>query len=412
MVLNTSFTYKNDELYVDWVPVKKIIEAVGTPAYIYSFSQILANYQAIQKAFARIQGHIRYSAKANANLSILRFLIQQGAGIDTVSAGEIFRALEAGAKPEDIVFAGVGKRPDEIRYALEKGIGWFNVENVGELVHINRIAQELNLKSVQVALRLNPEITANTHPYIATGHGGAKFGLTETVIRDVLDHQSAYPNLHFRGLHIHIGSQLRDTTPTQKAVQKVVALADEYESIDTLNLGGGIPVAYRPDEILPDAEAFVSAIEQDIKDYHIMIEPGRSIIANTGILVSELIYIKKHAAQTFYIVDASMTELMRPALYQAYHHIAPVSIHNPQTETVQIVGPVCETTDVLGTDRLLPFCEPGDLLAIFTAGAYGNVMASHYNARTAPVEVAVDLSSEEWHIIRQRETWQDLIRGE
>lgn len=413
MTLNNSIQYKSNALHIDEIPVADIVREVGTPVYIYSLKRALANYERIQSAFADFDAHIHYSAKANANLAILRALIQAGAGIDAVSGGEIHRAITAGAAPENIVFAGVGKTRDEITYAVVSGVGWFNVENVAELQYIQDAAEKCQREQVNIALRLNPEVTASTHPYIATGHGGAKFGLTAEVITDILARQNTYPRLKFAGLHIHIGSQLGDVEATHTAVKKALDLIAPYPEIRTLNIGGGFPAAYQTGQTLPDIAEFAAAIKPLVKDYTLLLEPGRSIIADAGVLITQILYVKQQAGQTFYIVDASMTELIRPALYKAAHEIIPVSQQgNGEGNTVQIVGPVCETTDVLGRDVPLPTMQPGDLLAVLTAGAYGMVMSSNYNARPRPAEVILNSEGSTWHIVRQRETWEDLLSSE
>jgi diaminopimelate decarboxylase len=411
-MFNQSIRYQNDELYCDELAVAEIVAQCETPTYLYSLPRALANLRRVQTAFAELQPHIHYSAKANANLSVLRTLIEAGAGIDTVSGGEIYRALRAGAKPSGIVFAGVGKTPDELRYAVKQGVGWFNVENVAELDYINTFAGDAKREPVRIALRLNPEVTANTHPYIATGHGGAKFGLTEEVIRHLLERQSDYPNLRFEGLHIHIGSQLHDIGATKTAVQIALKLIAPYPQIRTLNIGGGMPVAYKPDTELPSFEAFAQELIPLLRGYEVMLEPGRSIIADAGMLIVKALYVKHQAAQTMVITDGSMTELIRPALYQAHHEIVPVYQRGEDLQPAQIVGPVCETADVLGRDVLLPKIQPGDLLAVLTAGAYGMVMSSNYNARPRPAEVVVEADGRTLHTARRRETWEDLTRLE
>jgi len=399
-------------LMIEHITAHELGEALGTPLYVYSLGRLRANLRRLRAAFAPLgQVEIHYSAKANANLSILRAVLAEGTGIDAVSGGEIFRALSAGAAPQDIVYAGVGKTPQEIAYAVEQGIGWFNVENVAELGHIERAAARLGRK-VRVALRLNPEVTANTHPYIATGHGGAKFGLTSDAIRQALASQADYPHLDFAGLHVHIGSQLGDTHGTVQAVERALELAAPYETLRTLNIGGGFPVPYGLDEAVPAFDAFAQALAPLLRGYHVLLEPGRSIVADVGLLLTRVLYTKYQGGQAIAIVDASMTELIRPALYGAHHTILPITdlaARGPAQPT-QIVGPVCETADVLGRDVLLPPLHEGDTLAILTSGAYGMVMASHYNARPKPAEVVVDGDS--WRVARPRESWQDLIAGE
>ncbi len=413
-MLNNAIRYENNTLYCDSVAVHDIAAEVGTPVYIYSLRRALHNLERIRAAFQALRPHIHYSAKANANLAILRVLVEAGAGVDTVSAGEIYKALKAGARPENIVFAGVGKTPEEIAYAVEQGVGWFNVENIAECALINDDAGAAGRPPVRVALRLNPQVTADTHPYIATGHGGAKFGLTAEAITHLLARQSDYPHLDFAGIHLHIGSQLHDTAATRQAVQAALELIAPYPNIRTVNIGGGLPVAYSADEQIPDWSAFAATLEPLLRGYEVLLEPGRSVIADAGMFVAKVLYIKKQAGQTFYITDGSMAELIRPALYQAHHEIVPVNTAYPAAAAVKanIVGPVCETADVLGRDVSLPEMQPGDLLAALTAGAYGMVMASNYNARPRPPEVVVMPDGETWQVARRRETWEDLTRLE
>ncbi len=325
-MLNDSIHYQDGALYCDECSIADIASAMGTPLYIYSLRRALNNLKHIQQAFDDLKPHIHYSAKANANLAILRAIVGSGAGIDAVSGGEIFRALRAGAKPADIVFAGVGKTGDEIRYALEQGVGWFNVENVLECNLINDLAAELKRPPARVALRFNPEVTANTHPYIATGHGGAKFGLTAETINHLLSSQTDYPHIRFEGIHIHIGSQLHDTEVTTRAVQAALELIAPYPAVRTVNIGGGLPVAYRPDEPVPSYEDFAKTLTPLLTGYNVLLEPGRSIIADAGALVVKVLYIKEQAGQTFVITDGSMAELIRPTLYQAHHEIIPLRL--------------------------------------------------------------------------------------
>ena len=395
---------------MDDVSVSTIADKAGTPVYIYSLKRILRNFRRLRDAFSQVDAHIHYSAKANSSLAVLKVLTDAGAGIDAVSGGEIFRALRAGASPKDIVFAGVGKSREEIKYALEQGIGWLNVENVLELEYINAIADSLKIESARVALRLNPQVTADTHPYMSTGHGAAKFGLTAQVIQEVLAAAEQFPRIAFAGIHIHIGSQLGDVKATLYAVKKLLELIRPYPDIDTINLGGGLPAAYRFGEGVPAAADFAAALAPYLKGYRVLIEPGRSLVADAGILVTEVQYVKRQAGQTFYIVDASMTELMRPSLYQAHHEIAPLVQSSGDSSLAQIVGPVCETADVLAKDRELPRLRVGDKVAIMTAGAYGMVMSSNYNARPRPAEAVIGVEGNSWAISRKRESMQDLLR--
>lgn len=411
-MLNESIDYRNAVLTCDGVLLTDIARDCGTPVYVYSRSRIEANYRHIRQVFSSLDAHIHYSVKANGNLAVLQTLLSMGAGMDVVSGGEIHRALLAGTDPADIVFAGVGKTHEELAYAVEQGVGWINVENSGEIAAIETLAAQYGYDKVNVALRLNPGVTANTHPYIATGHGGAKFGLTAVAIADLLKRQSDFPHVAFKGIHVHIGSQLHDTDATTAAVQVALDLIKPYPQIRTVNIGGGLPVAYTEDDPVPDIEAFATVLAPLLKGYSVILEPGRSIVADAGLLLAEVLYIKQQAGQTFAIIDASMNELMRPALYQAEHHIVPVLQDDPTVYTpVQIVGPVCETADVLGRNISMPALKAGDLVAILTSGAYGVVMAGNYNARPRPAEVMVE-DDASWRIVAHREQWSDLVARE
>jgi diaminopimelate decarboxylase len=413
-MLNDSIHYMQNELYCDDIAIQTITDAVSTPVYIYSLKRILANLHRIREAFAELQPHIHYSAKANANLTILRTLVNAGAGIDAVSAGEIHKALLVGTKPQDIVFAGVGKTRDELRYALEQNVGWFNVENVLELEHINELSAELNRAPARVALRLNPDITAATHRHIATGHKAAKFGLSIQTVKDILAKRQQFPNVSIDGIHIHIGSQLHNTAATRRAVEVVLDCLAPYPDIRTVNIGGGMAVRYSSDEDIPKWEDFGAAIAPLLKDYHVILEPGRSLVADAGIMAISVLYFKEQGGEPILITDGSMAELIRPALYEAHHEIVPVKKSaSPETYlNFHVVGPVCESADALGHNVSLAHMEPGALLAILTAGAYGMVMASNYNQRLRPPEVVVAEDGKSWKVVRRRETWEDLTLTE
>ncbi len=412
MVFNPSIRYEAGRLKIDDVDIESVVNDVGTPLYVYSLKRLTANYQRIRKAFAPLSARLHFSIKANGNLDVLRALKRAGAGFDCVSGGEIYRALMAGAEGRDIVFAGVGKTRDEIRYAIHNGIGWINVENIGELEHIDSIAAEYDSDNLRVALRLNPEVTATTHPYMATGHGAAKFGLTADVIRELLRRQERYPQIDFSGIHIHIGSQLGDSEATLAALDKLLALVKPWPQIKKINLGGGLPVAYRFEETAPSLEALAEELAPRLKDYTVLLEPGRSVVADAGLLVAEVLYVKRQADQVFAVIDASMAELMRPALYGAHHEIVPLREADEESITTQVVGPVCESADVLTRDRQLPPLQPGDKVALMTAGAYGMTMASNYNARPRPAEVVVAEDGMSWRVSRRRETVEDMLKGE
>jgi diaminopimelate decarboxylase len=401
-------TYSAGQLALSGISLETIAQAIGTPAYVYSLPRILDNLAKIRAAFPNAEVH--FSAKSNHNLAVLEALIQAGAGIDAVSAGEIGLALAAGARPADIVLAGVAKTADELRYALARSIGWVNIENVQEADLLNALAGELGV-SARVALRYNPEVAANTHPHIATGHSAAKFGLNADDVRALLARRAALPHLRIEGLHIHIGSQLHDTRGTLEAVRHALDLIGGDPVIHTLNIGGGFPVAYDGDTALPDPAAFASAIQPliEARGLQLLLEPGRSLVADAGVLLTRVLYTKMQGAQRFVLVDAGMTELIRPALYEAHHAIVP--LHEAEAgEPVIIAGPVCESTDVLGRNVPLPAVQPGDLLAVLTAGAYGMVMASNYNARLRPPEAVIEPGGAAWRLSRRRETLDDLLR--
>jgi diaminopimelate decarboxylase len=413
MIENSSLTYHDNILYMDNVSLPEIADVQATPFYIYSLRRVLDNLQRIRDAFAELQPHIHYSVKANANLAVLRAIIGAGAGIDAVSAGEIHRALKAGVTPDNIVFAGVGKTTGELRYALEQGVAWFNVENVDECAHLDRFADDLRVRP-RIALRLNPDIAADTHRHIATGHGKAKFGLSAKTIAWLLERQGEFANVDFAGIHLHIGSNLHSTDSTRAAIEKALELIAPYPHIRTVNIGGGLPVAYRPDEHVPPFEAFAEVITPLLKGYEVLLEPGRAMVADAGVLVTRVVNMKREADENFVICDASMSELIRPALYEAHHEIVQVQYREGHKARVTVVGPVCETTDVLGreVELVTPEEHRNELLAILTAGAYGMVMASNYNQRPRPAEIVVNEDGQSWRVARRRETWDDLLRFE
>lgn len=412
MVFNASIHYSDGTLRIDDFSVESIADEVGTPVYIYSLKRIRENLRRLQRAFASIDAHIHYSAKANSNRAVLRAVSEAGAGIDAVSSGEIQRALAAGARAEDIVFAGVGKTRDEIDYAVNSGVGWINVENPLELEYINAAAESLGIGEAKVALRFNPQVEANTHRYMSTGHGEAKFGMTAEGIERIMAAADRFPRVKIAGLHMHIGSQLDDTAATTEALSKLLELANGYGRIDTLNLGGGLPVAYRFDESAPAIEDFAAEIAGQLRGYRVLLEPGRAIVADAGILVVTVLYVKRQADRLFTIVDGSMAELIRPALYRAHHEMVPLVKSDGDTCIAQVVGPVCESADVLAWEREMPRLDVGNRLAIMTTGAYGMAMASNYNSRLRPAEVVVEESGGSWRVSRRRETLDDLLLNE
>ncbi len=408
-MLNDSFRYDTGNLCGDGIPLQAIVQAVGTPVYVYSATRLRHNAARLQRAFAPLKAELHYSLKANPNLTLVRILSQAGLGADVVSAGEVDRALRAGVDPARIVFAGVGKTPVEIAFALQARIGWFNVESPDELALLDRLAAEEGY-TPQVALRLNPGIHAQTHPHIATGHAGAKFGMPSDVVASLLAVRHAYPHLRLVGIHVHIGSQLGSVTETVEAVRLAQTLAAPYSDVRTLNIGGGFPVPYTTDDRYPPLEEFAQALAPLVCDWRVLAEPGRAVVADAGVLLISVTTVKEQGGQRFVVTDGSMTDLLRPALYGATHQVVPLVERDETLAPAVVTGPVCESTDVLHRAALLPPLRSGDLLAVLTAGAYGMAMASNYNLRTRPPEVLVEDGG--WRVIRRRETWDDLLRLE
>ncbi len=404
-MLHETIGYRNGGLWCEDVPLDAIAEAVGTPVYVYSAARLDANAARLRAAFEPLGAAFHYSLKANANLALIRRIAGIGFGMDAVSAGEIHRALQAGVNPQRIVFAGVAKTPAELAYALNAGIGWFNVESATELIRLEALAGERGRRA-RVALRLNPGIDAPTHPHIATGHAGAKFGMGAEQVADLLGRRADFPHLDIAGLHVHIGSQLARPDETVAAVRCAQALAAPHPGVRTLNLGGGFPVAYTGEEGYPSLEAFAAALAPLLDGWRVLIEPGRAVVADAGLLLVSVLDVKVQGGGRFVLVDGSMAELLRPALYGAVHPIVPLREAAGGAPAV-VAGPVCESTDVLHRAASLPDVEPGDRLAVLVAGAYGMVMASNYNMRLRPPEVLVE--GERWQVIRRRETWNDLL---
>ena len=413
-IFSDHIQYSASKLTVDGHDVDALVSAHGTPTYIYSEQAAVDNFRAIKSAFAAHHNDfaIHYSLKANANATLAKALIAEGAGIDCVSAGECFKAIRFGCPPDRIVFAGVGKTEEEIEFAVGEGVQWFNVENALELSHINKACERLN-KTVQVALRVNPHVEANTHPSIATGHSAAKFGMPLEIVNDLLGKAAAYPHLIMESIHLHIGSQLGDTKGTLQALKITLETLEKHTQIKSVNIGGGFPVSY-DNSPMPDVAAFAEAVAPHVQGRHLMLEPGRRILAPAGFLVTKVLYRKDQDNQRILIVDASMTELMRPALYGAFHSIIPLlqADRADPTATYTIVGPVCESTDVLGKNISLPdaAAQPGAYLAIMTAGAYGFAMANNYNARPLPPQLVIQPSGV--IVSTKRQTFADLVRDE
>ncbi len=409
------FYYSGKELYCEKVPVREIVEKVGTPAYIYSHKTLVEHVQKIQKAFRKVEPLLCYSMKANSNLAILKSLLKAGAGLDIVSAGELFRARHVGCPPEKIVYAGVGKTEKEIEEAIRTGILLFNVESEPELETIQSVARGLK-KKVNVSLRVNPGIDPQTHEHIATGRAESKFGMDLDTARSVFSRRSHFSSLSLCGLHVHIGSQIVTGRPFVEAFWKVLKFIEELEEegikIEYLNLGGGLGVIYS-NENPQTADQFARQILPLFKgrNYRLIFEPGRFISANAGILVGRVLYIKQTKHKNFAIVDAGMNDLIRPTLYGAHHEVWPLVKKDQAVKWMyDVVGPICESGDFLAKDRHIQELRAGDCVAFMTAGAYGFVMASNYNSRPLPCEVLV--RARQFEIVRKRQSIRDLMAGE
>lgn len=410
------FRYVDGDLHVEAVPVRRIAEAIGTPFYCYSSATLTDNYQAYAKTLGTLGVGIYYSLKANSNQAVIRTLAKAGAGADVVSVGEMYRALKAGVPADQIVFAGVGKTREEMRAALEAGIHQFNVESQGELETLNEVASAMGRKA-PVTLRINPDVDAKTHAKISTGKAENKFGIDIDQAAQVYSAASRMPGIEIVGLAVHIGSQLTDIAPYRAAFAKIADLTSTLRKggmkVDRIDLGGGVGIAYR-DETPIRLEDYARLVREVIEPLgtRIEIEPGRSIVGNAGILVARIISVKEGVSRKFVIVDAAMNDLIRPALYDAFHLVVPASLAAAARPAVRadIVGPVCECGDFLAKDRLVPWPEPGDLLAVLCAGAYGMSMASTYNTRPPAAEVLVREGT--FAVTRPRKTIAELIADE
>ena len=409
------FYYKGEELFCEDVSIRNIVEQVGTPCYIYSHQAIHRQFHDFDDAFKNIPHIVAYAMKANSNIGVLRILAKEGSGADIVSGGELFRTLKAGVPSNKIVFAGVGKSPEEIRYALESDILMFNVESSGEVQQINEVAQTMGVRA-RVALRINPDIDPQTHPYISTGLKKSKFGIAADHALKEFELANQLAHIDVVGVHCHIGSQLTQVTPFVDAIKKVLSLIKTLQSQDVniryMNIGGGLGITYS-DETPPHPNELAAAIIPLLQtaSCQIIMEPGRSIVGNAGILVTKVLYNKEGANKEFVIVDAAMNDLLRPSLYEAHHDIQPVlKNESAAVHTVDVVGPICESGDFLAKDRKMPQPQSGDLLAVMSAGAYGFTMASNYNSRPKTPEVLV--KDTQIMVIRERESYEDLIRGE
>ena len=405
------FKCRNGELWAEDVRVSELADQYGTPLYIYSTKTLKRHYRAFDKALTGVDHLTCFSVKANSNVGLLRLLGGYGAGMDIVSGGELYRALAAGVDPQKIVFSGVGKQDHEIKEALDADILMFNVESTQELERIGAIAQQMNTVA-RVSIRINPDVDPKTHPYISTGLKKNKFGLDMLEATGVYSMAKHHPALDPVGMDCHIGSQLTQISPFAEALEKLLDFADQLKSsgidIRYLDLGGGLGITYN-EESPPLPEDLGRAIMDTLagRQLTVILEPGRAIAGNAGILVTRVIYTKKTPAKHFVIVDAGMNDLVRPSLYQAFHRIGEVIPKGREKLSMDVVGPICESGDFLAQDRMLPTVQPGELLAVFSAGAYGFTMSSQYNSRLRAAEVIVD--GDKTILARRRETYQDLI---
>jgi diaminopimelate decarboxylase len=411
----SAFAYRDRTLHCEDVALAEIAGRAGTPCYVYSANEVRANYRAYDRAFGDQPHTVCYALKANSNLALLKLMADEGAGFDIVSGGELHRVLKAGGDPAKVVFSGVGKTRTEIDQALDAGIFAFNAESEPELALIDALASRRGVKA-RVALRVNPAVDAATHAYISTGSLAHKFGVNIAAAEAVYQRARSLTNLELEGVSCHIGSQLMNPAPVMQAVDRVLDLAERLRAqgfpIKHVDLGGGLAVAYKPEEVAPAIAEFIGAMCARVAGhgFHVTIEPGRSIVGAAGVLVTRVLYRKQTGDKEFVVVDAAMNDLIRPALYSAHHEILPLRETEGESIRADVVGPVCESGDFLARDRMLPNLLPGDALAICTAGAYGFVQSSNYNSRPRAAEVLVDGAT--WRVVRARETYDDLVRGE
>jgi diaminopimelate decarboxylase len=408
------FKFKNDQLYCEGIPIQHIAEKVGTPFYVYSYQTLVRHFTVFDKAFNGIPHLVCYSAKANSNVALLRLFTSLGGGVDVVSGGELYRALKAGVDPLKIVFSGVGKKEDEIEYALKTGILMFNVESSQELQKINDVAGRIS-KRAPISIRVNPDIDPKTHPYLSTGLKQNKFGIDINRALMAYRMASQLQHLEIIGIDCHIGSQLIEAEPFVEALRKLKGLVKnlrkEEMEIRYLDLGGGLGITYE-DEEPPQPVEYAANILEEIQgfDCTLILEPGRVIVGNAGILISKVLYTKENEEKRFVIVDAGMNDLVRPSYYGSYHQVLPVKKENREEMLVDVVGPICESSDFLAKGRKIQRLIPGELVAVMSAGAYGFSMSTNYNSRPRVAEVLV--RDEQMYVIRQRENYEDLVRGE
>ena len=409
-----SYQYVNNVLHFDGVALPALAQAYGTPLYVYSESALTDAFKAYEQAFAANQPLICYAVKANGNLSVLKHFAALGSGFDIVSGGELQRVLAAGGEAGKVIFSGVGKSRDEIKLALEVGVKCFNVESLPELDRINEVAADMG-QTAAISLRINPDVDAQTHPYISTGLKENKFGIAFVDAMGAYRHAAALPNLRIVGIDCHIGSQLIDLSPLAEALERLLVLVDQLAAegiaLQHIDIGGGVGIVYN-DEAQPDLQAYADTVARLLagRPQHLVMEPGRSLVGNAGLLLTQVEFVKQGEGKNFVIVDAAMNDLMRPALYQAYHAIEAVEPHSDVPAVLaDVVGPICETGDFLAKERELAVLA-GDLLAVKSAGAYASSMASNYNTRTRAAEVMVNQG--EQRLIRRRETLSDLWKDE
>jgi len=408
------FKYRDNVLCCEDVSIQEISAKIGTPFYLYSYATLKRHFQVFNAAFEAVPKLICFSAKANTNLAVLKIFADMGCGLDIVSGGELFRGLKAGFSPDRIVYSGVGKRVDEIDYALEADILMFNVESPVELELINRRAGKLK-KRAPVAIRVNPDVDPKTHPYISTGLKKNKFGINMEAALESYRMAGSLDHVDVVGIDCHIGSQITETKPFEAALTSLKTLINSLKQMGTdikyLDMGGGLGITYA-DETPPPLSEYAGTITQQLKgmDLQLILEPGRVLVGNAGILVTKVLYRKSGAVKNFVIVDAGMNDLLRPTLYNAFHAIEPVVSSTKNLIVADIVGPICESSDFLAVDRSICDVESGDLLAVMSAGAYGYVMSSNYCSRPRVAEVMV--KDDRFHVIRTRENYEDLIRGE
>jgi len=409
------FSYSGNDLYCERVPLADLAARAGTPAYVYSSQAILDNFRAYDEAFGGLPHRVCYAVKANSSLGVLGLLARAGAGFDIVSGGELFRVLRAGGDPARVVFSGVGKTAGEVEYALAHGIHSFNCESEAELALIDALAARLGVRA-GFSVRVNPDVDAVTHPYISTGLSQHKFGIGIAGAAEVYERARAFRNLVAEGVSCHIGSQMLDPSPILEAVDKVLALAAGLRAaghaVGHVDLGGGLGIAYREGETAPAIRGFIESLRERLRASGLgaLVEPGRSIVGPAGVLLTRVLYRKRNGDKEFVVVDAAMNDLLRPSLYKAHHEILPLRRSGLAPITADVVGPVCETGDFLARDRTMANAMPGDYLAVMAAGAYGFVQASNYNSRPRAPEVLVE--GDRWRVIRARETYEDLVRGE